>query len=96
MSWGHDEYMYHISKQQSLLPLEALYCLRFHSFYPWHNKGDYYYLCNEQDMKVGLKWVKIFNSFDLYSKSQECTKLKDVEGYYKEKLKKYFPNDVNW
>ena len=39
MSWGHDEYMYQICKGQSKLPLEALYMVRFHSFYPWHLKG---------------------------------------------------------
>ena len=54
------------------------------------------HLCNERDIKVGLKWVKIFNKFDLYSKSHECAKLEDVKEYYQEKLKKYFPKPVKW
>lgn len=96
MSWGHDEYMYNIAKNQSLLPAKALYILRYHSFYPWHTRGDYYYLCNKKDIDIGLKWVKIFNSFDLYSKSDECPSLETVADYYKKKIAKYFPNPVRW
>src|SRR5262245_8222854 len=31
ISWGHDEYIYHVAKDH--LPEEALYMLRYHSFY---------------------------------------------------------------
>jgi inositol oxygenase len=34
LSWGHDEYLYHIVKDQSTLPVEALAMIRYHSFYP--------------------------------------------------------------
>ena len=34
ISWGHDEYMYTIAKEQSTLPPEALAMIRYHSFYP--------------------------------------------------------------
>ena len=34
LSWGHDEYMYTIAKEQSKLPPEALAMIRYHSFYP--------------------------------------------------------------
>ena len=96
MSWGHDEYLYQICKTQSKLPLEALYMLRFHSFYPWHCKGDYMHLCNEFDKTQGLKWVQTFNQFDLYSKSTECPTFDQVKDYYKSKVEKYFPNPVRW
>ena len=32
LSWGHDEYLYHVVKDY--LPEEALYMIRYHSFYP--------------------------------------------------------------
>ena len=43
MSWGHDEYLYRVLKNHKncKLPEEALYMIRFHSFYPWHQSGDY-------------------------------------------------------
>src|SRR5712671_2445335 len=34
LSWGHDEYLYHVVKDY--LPPEALYMIRYHSFYPAH------------------------------------------------------------
>lgn len=34
ISWGHDEYMYTIAKEQSTLPPEGLAMIRYHSFYP--------------------------------------------------------------
>ena len=96
LSWSHDEYMYNICKNQSKLPFEALCMLRYHSFYPWHTGGDYMYLCNEKDINVALKWTKIFNTFDLYSKSHDLPKFEEVADYYKEKIQKYFPNPVRW
>ena len=47
MSWGHDEYVYHVVKDH--LPEEALYMLRYHSFYPWHKENEYTHLTNEAD-----------------------------------------------
>lgn len=49
LSWGHDEYLYHICKKQSTLPDEALAMIRYHSFYPWHREGAYMHLCNDHD-----------------------------------------------
>src|SRR6266516_1771444 len=37
LSWGHDEYLYHVTK--AYLPLPAQYMIRYHSFYPWHREG---------------------------------------------------------
>lgn len=34
MTWGHDEYLYHVLKDY--LPEQALYMIRFHSCYPVH------------------------------------------------------------
>lgn len=35
LSWGHDEYLYHVLKDQSSLPEEGLAMIRYHSFYPY-------------------------------------------------------------
>ena len=47
MSWGHDEYLYHIVKDH--LPDEALAMIRYHSFYAAHREGAYAHLMNEAD-----------------------------------------------
>ena len=64
MSWGHDEYIYQMMKDH--LPEEGLYMLRYHSFYAWHREGAYDHLLDDHDRKM-LKWVKLFNPYDLYS-----------------------------
>src|ERR1051325_619229 len=61
LSWGHDEYLYHVVKD--FLPAEALYMIRYHSFYPAHREGAYAYLMNEQDKKM-FDWVRAFNPYD--------------------------------
>lgn len=70
LSWGHDEYLYHVVKDQSTLPDEALAMIRYHSFYPWHNAGAYHELMNDHDKEM-FKAVKAFNPYDLYSKSDD-------------------------
>ncbi len=55
LSWGHDEYFYHIAKPY--LPEPALYMIRYHSFYPAHREGAYDYLMNDHDRKM-FEWVK--------------------------------------
>lgn len=69
LSWGHDEYLYHIVKDQSTIPDEGLAMIRYHSFYPWHREGAYFELMNEKDERM-LKAVRAFNPYDLYSKSE--------------------------
>lgn len=60
MSWGHDEYLYHVLKHNKCtLPEPALNIIRFHSFYPWHTSGDYNHLLAEKDDETA-KWVNIF------------------------------------
>ncbi|KAL0315723.1 UNVERIFIED_CONTAM: Inositol oxygenase 1 [Sesamum radiatum] len=60
MSWGHDEYMYLVCKENgTTLPSAALFIIRFHSFYPMHKAGAYAHLMNEEDRK-NLEWLKKF------------------------------------
>jgi inositol oxygenase len=93
MSWGHDEYLYHMLKPY--LPMEALYMIRYHSFYSWHREGDYDHLCNDQDRAM-LPWVQRFNPYDLYSKSPERPKLADVKPYYEDLMAKYLPASLQF
>ncbi|KAI9742013.1 MAG: hypothetical protein M1834_000402 [Cirrosporium novae-zelandiae] len=93
LSWGHDEYLYHICREQSTLPDEALAMIRYHSFYPWHSAGGYHELMNEHDEKM-LKAVKAFNPYDLYSKSDGMPSVEELKPYYMELINEYFPNKV--
>lgn len=89
MSFGHDEYMYQfLLHNKSTLPPEALACVRFHSFYPWHDKGAYTQFMAEGDEEL-MKWVKEFNKFDLYSKSDHVPDPQALRPYYDGLLKKY-------
>jgi len=78
LSWGHDEYLYHVVKDQSTLPDEALAMIRYHSFYPWHHAGAYRDLMNEHDQKM-LAAVQAFNPYDLYSKSDDTPKVEELK-----------------
>ncbi|KAL9074948.1 MAG: hypothetical protein Q9157_004177 [Trypethelium eluteriae] len=78
LSWGHDEYLYHIAKAQSTLPDEALAMIRYHSFYPWHSAGAYSWMMDGHDKKM-LEAVRAFNPYDLYSKSDDIPKIEDLK-----------------
>ena len=52
------------------IPEEGLAMIRFHSFYPWHDKRAYTHLEAPGDIEL-MNWVKEFNKFDLYSKGDE-------------------------
>ena len=93
MSWGHDEYLYHMLK--AYVPMEALYMIRYHSFYSWHKEGDYDYLCNAQDRAM-LPWVQRFNPYDLYSKNPNRPVLADVKPYYEDLMAKYLPSTLQF
>ncbi|WVO18239.1 hypothetical protein L204_105947 [Cryptococcus depauperatus] len=95
LSWGHDEYMYEICKNQSTLPREALAMIRYHSFYPWHREGAYKHLMNEDD-EVQLKAVKAFNPYDLYSKSDDPPQKALLKPYYCSLIAKFFPEEIQW
>jgi inositol oxygenase len=93
MSWGHDEYLYHVVKDR--LPIEALYMIRYHSFYSWHKEGEYDYLCNDED-RLLVKWVRAFNRYDLYSKADERPNFAALKPYYSELTEEFFPEPLNW
>lgn len=78
LSWGHDEYLYLVVKDQSTLPDEALAMIRYHSFYPWHTESQYMQFMNEKDHRM-LAAVRRFNPYDLYSKSDEVPSVEELK-----------------
>ncbi|RLV90487.1 putative inositol oxygenase [Spathaspora sp. JA1] len=91
LSWGHDEYMYHVAKNNSSLPQEALAMIRYHSFYPWHQEYAYSYLMDDHDKEM-LKAVRAFNTYDLYSKIDQQYDVEELKPYYLELIDEFFPN----
>ena len=91
MSWGHDEYLYHVVKKY--LPEPALYMIRFHSFYAWHREGAYDWLCDDHDREM-LHRVQEFNPYDLYSKSPQPPNWNELRPYYSELIHKFFPAEL--
>ncbi|KAJ7776493.1 DUF706-domain-containing protein [Mycena maculata] len=95
LSWGHDEYLYHILKEQSSLPEEGLWMIRYHSFYPWHREGAYAHLTTAADEKA-LAAVRSFNPYDLYSKNDGEVDADKLKPYYQGLIEKYFPAEIEW
>ena len=93
LSWGHDEYLYQVVKDY--LPEEALYMIRYHSFYPGHREGAYTHLMNDRDKEM-FAWVRAFNPYDLYSKSAERPDVAKLRPYYEELIAEYFPSTLRW
>lgn len=93
LSWGHDEYMYHVAKDY--LPAEALAMIRYHSCYAIHREGGYTHLLNDRDRQL-LKWVRAFNAYDLYSKGDERPDVRTLRPYYEELVAEYFPPVLDW
>ncbi|KAH9494961.1 hypothetical protein Btru_020692 [Bulinus truncatus] len=94
MSWGHDEYMYQVLlANQHKLPEEALYMSRFHSFYPYHSCGAYKHLTNGKDDEM-FPWIKEFNKFDLYTKSEDLPDVESLQPYYQSFIDQYLPGKL--
>ncbi|KAL5699355.1 inositol oxygenase [Ranunculus cassubicifolius] len=96
MSWGHDDYMYLVAKEnKTTLPSAGLFIIRYHSFYPLHKHGAYTHLMNDDDVE-NMKWLHIFNKYDLYSKSKVRIDVEKVKPYYLSLIEKYFPAQLKW
>jgi inositol oxygenase len=93
MSFGHDEYMAHVCEENSILPPEAIYIIRFHSFYPHHQKEAYKHLMDAEDERM-LPILREFQKADLYSKVDEEVDFDTLRPYYQQLLDKYFPGKV--
>jgi inositol oxygenase len=93
MSWGHDEYLYHVVKDY--LPEEGLAMIRYHSFYAAHREGAYTHLMNQDDQHR-MEWVRKFNPYDLYSKGHEPPDVQALRPYYEELIAEFFPARLAW
>jgi inositol oxygenase len=93
LTWGHDEYLYHVVRDY--LPDEALYMIRYHSFYAAHKEGAYGYLMNEKDRKL-FSAVRDFNPYDLYSKTPVKPDVKALRPYYEDLIAEFCPPTLAW
>jgi inositol oxygenase len=93
LSWGHDEYLYHVVKDY--LPEEGLAMIRYHSFYAGHHEGQYTHLMDARDQRL-LGWVRTFNPYDLYSKGHERPDVPALTPYYQELIAEFFPPQLAW
>jgi len=93
MSWGHDEYLYHVVKDG--LPDPALYMIRYHSFYAAHKEGEYTHLMNDHDREL-FDWVRKFNLYDLYTKSSERVDVDALRPFYDELINEFLPGKLSW
>jgi inositol oxygenase len=93
ISWGHDEYMYHVAKDY--LPEPALAMIRYHSCYPVHREGAYTYLMNQRDHEM-MHWVREFNNYDLYTKRDERMNVDALRPFYESLIDEYFPKKIDW
>ncbi|WP_026997987.1 inositol oxygenase family protein [Flectobacillus major] len=90
LAWGHDEYLYQVLKNHSenTIPEEGMVMVRYHSFYPWHTGGSYTKITNAKDDQY-KEWIKDFNKYDLYTKSQKLYNLDEMKAYYLPIAEKY-------
>ena len=93
MSWGHDEYLYQMLKDN--LPEPALYMIRYHSFYAQHREHAYDHLMDAHDHEM-FKWVDKFNPYDLYSKVPTPPDVKALKPYYEDLIAKYLPATIRF
>merc|ERR1712127_454118 len=101
VSFGHDEYLAIVLNGHRMdvekcrangeevpskeLPKEAIYVVRFHSFYPWHTPRSgvrgYTHLASEEDWRM-LPLLKALQKSDLYSKTKELPEMEELQVFY--------------
>jgi inositol oxygenase len=69
--------------------------IRYHSFYPGHREGAYSYLMDDRDREM-FDWVRKFNPYDLYSKSDTKPDPVKLRPYYEELIAEYLPAKLRW
>ena len=93
LSWGHDEYFYHVVRDY--LPEEALAIIRYHSFYAAHLDDAYAFLMNEDDHRC-FRHVRDFNRYDLYSKTPKRPDFDELRPYYEDLVARFLPGELQW
>lgn len=98
VSWGHDEFMYQVlenPQNRNCFPEMGRRIIRYHSLYVWHQENEYSHLENELDRET-KPWVKKFNQYDLYTKENLTTPIKNLKNYYNTLFLKFFPAMSLW
>jgi inositol oxygenase len=93
LSWGHDEYLYQVVKDH--LPDQALYMIRYHSFYACHKEGAYAHLMDGRDREM-FRWVRAFSPYDLYSKDAARPDVAGLRPFYEALIAEFFPPVLAW
>jgi inositol oxygenase len=75
--------------------VEALYVIRYHSFYSAHRAGAYTWLMSDRDRAL-LPWVRRFSAYDLYSKSAERPDVRALRPYYEQLAAAFLPPILQW
>ncbi len=90
MAWGHDEYLFQVLSNHpaNKIPEAGMVMIRYHSFYPWHTGGSYQEFTTQKDQQY-MEWVRDFNKYDLYTKSDTIYDLNDIKAYYEPIIEKY-------
>ncbi len=90
LAWGHDEYLFQVLSRhkENKIPKAGMAMIRYHSFYPWHSGDSYRQLLTENDAEY-LEWIRDFNKYDLYTKSQKIYDLDEIKDYYLPIAQKY-------
>jgi inositol oxygenase len=96
-SWGHDEYLAHLLEENKTnLPKEAIYIIRYHSFYSWHTPRNgfrgYSKLANDYDWYM-LPLLKLFQKSDLYSKNNKMLDINNIKKKYNKSIIKYLNSE---
>jgi len=95
LTFGHDQYLYNIlmlNSKEHYFPEKYWNIIRFHSFYDWHTFGLHTEYETIKDIELKKDLVE-FNSFDLYSKSNDQID-ENVKEYYNTLLQQFFPNKI--
>lgn len=93
LSWGHDEYLYHVLREH--LPPPALAIIRYHSCYVVHRERAYDHLLAPHDQEP-LAWVRHFNRYDLYSKSERRPDWARLRSDYEALVDRFLPAALWW
>lgn len=97
-SWSHDEYMARVLERSNTnLPWQAIYIVRYHSFYAFHTPRNlergYLELASEKDVEM-LPLLRLFQKSDLYSKRNKLPDPESKKKKYSHLMKKYIPHDL--
>jgi inositol oxygenase len=93
LAWGHDEYLHQVLRHH--LPEQALYVIRYHSFYAQHQERAYDFLLDGRDRRL-MPEVRSFQAFDLYSKAPLRPDFEKLRPFYEDLVAKFLPDELFW